>query len=131
MIDTRTAPYAALLLRLALGGMFLAHGLLKIMVFTPAGTVGFFASLGLPGLCGFIGEVWVLLGTFNAGTKYWWAYPMAIIAASGVILTAGYILWLVRRVYLGTGREEYKGYSDTSWREMGILQHYLIGHQIT
>jgi len=48
MIDSRTAPYAALLLRVSLGVLALAHGLLKIIVFTPAGTVGFFASLGLP-----------------------------------------------------------------------------------
>jgi putative oxidoreductase len=53
MIDTRTAPYAALILRLALGGMFLSHGLLKLLVFTPAGTAGFFASLGLPGWLGY------------------------------------------------------------------------------
>lgn len=49
MTQAQQADYAALLLRLALGVMFLAHGLLKILVFTPAGTVGFFASLGLPG----------------------------------------------------------------------------------
>ncbi len=49
MIDPRTAPYAALVLRLALGTMFIAHGLLKLLVFTPAGTVGYFESLGLPG----------------------------------------------------------------------------------
>jgi putative oxidoreductase len=48
MIDTRTAPYAALVLRLTLGTMFVAHGLTKILVFTPAGTVGFFASMGIP-----------------------------------------------------------------------------------
>lgn len=48
MIDTRTAPYAALLLRLSLGGLFLAHAGLKLMVFTPAGTAKFFASVGLP-----------------------------------------------------------------------------------
>ncbi len=84
-------------------------------------TIGFFASLGLPGLCGFIGEVWVLLGTFQAGAKYTWAYPMAIIAAFGVVLTAGYILWLIRRVYLGKEREEYAGYSDVSKREIWIL----------
>jgi putative oxidoreductase len=40
---------AALLLRGALGVMFIAHALLKYLVFTPAGTVQFFASLGLPG----------------------------------------------------------------------------------
>lgn len=48
MIDTKTAPYAALLLRVSLGALALAHGLLKIFVFTLPGTVGFFASLGLP-----------------------------------------------------------------------------------
>jgi putative oxidoreductase len=48
MIDTRTAPYAALLLRLSLGGLFLAHAGLKLLVFTPAGTAKFFASVGLP-----------------------------------------------------------------------------------
>mgnify|MGYP002634546588 CR=1 FL=1 len=69
MIDTRTAPYAALLLRLALGVMFLAHGLLKIMVFTPAGTAGFFASVGLPG---------------------WLAYPtMGAEVIGGLMLIAG------------------------------------------
>lgn len=84
-------------------------------------TIGFFASLGLPGLCGFIGEVWVLLGTFKAGEKFAWAYPMAILAAAGVILTAGYILWLIRRVYLGKEREEYADYPDASGRETFIL----------
>lgn len=41
MIDSRTAPYAALVMRLALGIMFIAHGLTKVLVFTPAGTAGF------------------------------------------------------------------------------------------
>lgn len=49
MTDLNKAPYAALVLRVALGVLALAHGLLKIIVFTPAGTVGFFESLGLPG----------------------------------------------------------------------------------
>jgi len=48
MIDTRTAPYAALLLRLTLGGLFLAHVALKLFVFTPAGTAAFFGKIGLP-----------------------------------------------------------------------------------
>jgi putative oxidoreductase len=48
MIDTRTAPHAALILRVALGALFLAHAGLKIFVFTPAGTAQFFGSLGLP-----------------------------------------------------------------------------------
>ena len=49
MIDTRTAPYAATLLRITLGVMFIAHALLKYVVFTLPGTAQFFVSLGLPG----------------------------------------------------------------------------------
>jgi putative oxidoreductase len=49
MIDQRGAPYAALVLRLSLGVMFIAHALLKYSVFTLPGTVKFFESLGLPG----------------------------------------------------------------------------------
>ncbi len=48
MIDSRTAPYAALLLRVSLGALFLAHAGLKFFVFTPAGTAKFFASVGMP-----------------------------------------------------------------------------------
>ena len=46
MIESRTAPYAALLLRSSLGSLFLAHAALKLFVFTPAGTAQFFASVG-------------------------------------------------------------------------------------
>ena len=48
MIDLRTAAYAALLLRLSLGIMFLAHAAAKLFILTPAGTERFFGSLGLP-----------------------------------------------------------------------------------
>ncbi len=55
MIDPRTAPYAATLLRVSLGTMFLAHSLvLKLGVFGLAGTVGFFESLGLPGVFAYV-----------------------------------------------------------------------------
>ncbi len=60
----------------------------------------FFAALGLPGLCGFIGEVLVVLSVWN------YDIALAVVSASVVILTAGYILWTIQRVYLGP---EYKG----------------------
>lgn len=70
MIDQKTVPYAALLLRLSLGTVFLAHGLLKVLVFTPAGTAGYFASLGLPA---------------------WLAYPtMGAEILGGLLLIAGF-----------------------------------------
>ncbi|KJZ18451.1 DoxX family protein [Loktanella sp. S4079] len=57
-MTTQTSPvsadYAATLLRLTSGGLFLAHGLLKVKVFTVAGTVGFFESLGLPGVLAYL-----------------------------------------------------------------------------
>lgn len=48
MIDSRTAPYAAFVLRVVLGALFLVHAGVKLFVFTPAGTAGFFGALGLP-----------------------------------------------------------------------------------
>jgi putative oxidoreductase len=70
MIDSKTAPYGALLLRLGLGVMFIAHSLyLKLFVFTLAGTAGFFESLGLPGVVAYlvfaaegIGGILLILG---------------------------------------------------------------------
>ena len=76
-------------------------GLMGLMPLYSGLSIGiFFAALGLPGLCGFIGEVFVVLSAFN------YSALLAIIAASGVIVTAGYILWTIQRVYLGA---EYKG----------------------
>ncbi|MAG92615.1 MAG: NADH-quinone oxidoreductase subunit M [Planctomycetaceae bacterium] len=72
----------------------------RMPVYTGLAAGLFFAGLGLPGLCGFIGEVFVVLSSWNFSPL------LAIIAASGVILTAGYILWTIQRVYLGP---EYKG----------------------
>jgi NADH-quinone oxidoreductase subunit M len=92
---------------------------LTMPVYGSLATLGFFASLGLPGLCGFIGEFWVLIATFSA--NFAWAKPMAIIAATGVILTAGYILWMIQRVYLGKQRSEYAGFPDATGREILVL----------
>ena len=54
MIDLKLAPYAALLLRVTTGALFLYHGLVKLFVFTPAGTASYFESIGLPGALGYL-----------------------------------------------------------------------------
>ena len=54
MIDVATAPWAAFILRLGLGVLFLAHGLLKLLVFKPAGVYGYFKSLGLHGSLAYV-----------------------------------------------------------------------------
>ena len=71
MIDNRTAPLAALVLRIALGVMFIAHALLKYYVFTLPGTVQFFQSLGLPAVLAYatfwaelIGGLLILAGAY-------------------------------------------------------------------
>lgn len=91
-------------------------GLAAVMpVYTGITALAFFASMGLPGLSGFISEVLVLLGT-------WQKYPvLAILGASGVILTAGYLLWTIQRVYLGPTNEKYKAISDINGREIFTL----------
>ena len=56
------ADLAALLLRLLGGAWFLVHGLTKLLVFTPAGTAGYFQSLGLPGALGYLTMVLEIAG---------------------------------------------------------------------
>ncbi|WP_160003431.1 DoxX family protein [Rhizobium sp. 18055] len=86
MIDSRTAPYAALILRVALGLLFLAHVSLKIFVFTPAGTAGFFASLGLPGWLAYVTIVWELAGAVTLIVGIW--PRLAAIAVIPILLGA-------------------------------------------
>ena len=72
----------------------------KMPVYSGLAAAVFFAGLGLPGLCGFIGEVLVTLSSWN------YSPALAVISAFTVILTAAYILWAIQRVYLGA---EYRG----------------------
>ena len=88
----------------------------KMPVYTAMAMLLFFAGLGLPGLCGFIGEVFVVLSVWKFSAM------LAAISAAVVILTAAYILWAIQRVYLGP---EYRGphqedISEINLREMAI-----------
>jgi NADH-quinone oxidoreductase subunit M len=91
-------------------------GLASILpVYTGVTGLAFFAAMGLPGLSAFISEVLVLLGA-------WQAYPaLTVVAASAVILTAGYMLWALQRVYLGPPNEKYRMLPDMSGRELFTL----------
>ena len=68
--------------------------------------LGGLASLGLPGMSGFVAEVLVFLGSFQV-----WGWPTAI-AAFGVVLAAGYILWMVQRTLFGPRLARYDGVGD-------------------
>ena len=122
----------------------LAHGLISGMLFVMVGllyerthtreianlgglarqmpliTTGFvfagFAGLGLPALAGFIAEITVFLGTFQ---RYEWAVLVAIF---GVVLSAGYILWMLQRVLFGPVRHEWDHLTDQRhWWEHSVV----------
>lgn len=99
------------------GGLFA-----KMPVYSGLAIGIFFAGLGLPGLCGFIGEVFVVLSVW----KY--SYALAVVSAAVVILTAAYILWAVQRVYLGA---EYRGphpeaLTPITLRELSVAVPLLV-----
>jgi NADH-quinone oxidoreductase subunit M len=74
------------------------------------------ASVGLPGLSGFVGEFLVLLGAFKANT---W---VATLAATGLILGAAYALWLYRKVVFGElTKDSLKGILDMNRREIAVF----------
>jgi NADH-quinone oxidoreductase subunit M len=79
------------------------------------------SSIGLPGLNGFVGEFLIMLGAFLASK------PAAVFAASGVILAAGYMLWMYRRVFFGPlEKEENKKLSDLTGLEWGYLLPMIV-----
>ena len=88
---------------------------LLFMVFT-------MASVGLPGTSGFVGEFLSLVGTYNAST---WA---AIVATTGIILGAAYMLYLYWRICFGTQRNaDAAAMPDLSMREWWLLAPIALG----
>ena len=92
-----------------------------IPVFSVVFLIVMLSSIGLPGLNGFIGEFLVLLGAFRA--NHAWGY----LAASGVILSAVYMLWMFQRVVFGpVTHEENRTLRDLSLRERLVFAPLLI-----
>lgn len=86
MIDSKTAPYAALLLRVSLGVMFLAHSLyLKVIVFSVPGTVGFFESLGLPAIAAYL----TLLAEIGGGIALILGFQTRLVALAVIPVLLG------------------------------------------
>jgi NADH-quinone oxidoreductase subunit M len=106
-------------------------------MYTGFSTVACFANLGLPATCGFIGEFMVLAGSFQAAKSnsilmtmnpdnYGWIMTLAVIACFGVVLTAGYMLWTIQRVFFGPEKAEYKGFAEVDAREITVLTPLTI-----
>ncbi|CAN5308036.1 NADH-quinone oxidoreductase subunit M [soil metagenome] len=83
------------------------------------------ASIGLPGLNGFIGEFFILLGSFNS--VLYDNITFAVLAATGVILAAVYMLWMYQRVMFGElKKEENKTMLDLNAREVSLLVPLVV-----
>ncbi len=101
-------------------------GLSKVMpVFSTIFMIVTFSSIGLPGLNGFVGEFLILLGTFTSAVlgSYWYA----AVAATGVIFSAVYMLWMCQRVFFGKiTHEENRSLVDLTKREIAVLLPVLL-----
>ncbi|MBI2458429.1 MAG: NADH-quinone oxidoreductase subunit M [candidate division NC10 bacterium] len=118
---------------LSTGGLFLVVGLIydrrhtrliselggisrPMPVYATLFAIIMFASMGLPGLNGFIGEFLILIGAFQV--RWWWG----AFAVTGIILGAAYMLWLYQRTMFGeVTKEENKSLPDLDAREMATL----------
>lgn len=120
-IDLDTAPYAILILRISLGLLFLAHGLLKLLVFTLPETAQFFESVSLPGFMAYV------------------VAPMEIVG--GLLLIAGIytrwvalallpILLVATKVHAGNGwlfTNQNGGWEFPAFYAVAIVVQFLLG----
>ncbi|RPI16003.1 MAG: NADH-quinone oxidoreductase subunit M [Lysobacterales bacterium] len=89
------------------------------------------ASIGLPGTSGFTGEFMVLLGAFNAAWPRWLAgealpIALAVVAVTGVVLGALYMLWLAQRMLFGAVRVPHGPVTDLGVRERVIMIAFVV-----
>lgn len=74
--------------------------------------IGMFASLGLPGLSGFISEALVFIGIYQKYTT------IAVLALFGLLIGAAYLLWMFKRMFFGEVNPDIKSYPDVNTREI-------------
>jgi NADH-quinone oxidoreductase subunit M len=88
-------------------------------IFAAAFMIVMLSSIGVPGLNGFVGEYLILIGAFL--TARWWV----VVAATGVILAALYLLWAYQRVFHGEPDEENRAFPELRWREAMTLLPFI------
>lgn len=101
-------------------------GIMKVMpIFSVFFMIVALSSIGLPGTNGFVGEFLILLGTFRSSNPYGIFY--AVLAATGVVLSAIYILWMLEKVMFGEIKvPENRNLKDISKREFSVLLPVII-----
>lgn len=103
-------------------------GLANVMpIFATIFVITAMSSVGLPFLNGFVGEFLIMVGmwkstilTVTASTN--WNYIATMLAGTGVIFAAVYLLWMIQRVFFGkVTNEKNRSLTDLSWREIGLI----------
>jgi len=137
------------------GAMFqqFSHGLITCVLFMSAGTIqhtagtriiselggladrmpkfavlmlaGFMASLGLPGMCGFVAEVSVLAGTFTSELPHMQLYVLIVIFG-GIVVTAGYHLWAMQKAMFGPILKKYLDLKDPHSYELLSMSILIV-----
>jgi len=92
-----------------------------VVVFTIAGL----ASLGLPSTSGFVAEFLVFVGSFASGIVPW-IEGYTLLGVVGVALTAGYILWMLQRVFYGPPQEKFNGVADADNLERVYMIIFVV-----
>ena len=87
----------------------------KMPIYTGITTLAFMASLGLPGLSGFVGEALSLLGAYS---KF---KVLTILSTAGIVVGAAYFLWTLQRVFLGELNPKYESITEINGREIATL----------
>jgi NADH-quinone oxidoreductase subunit M len=100
-------------------------GLVTLMPrFTAISGIAIFASLGLPGFSGFIGEFFSLMGAFTSP----FVHPgIAVLGALGLLLGAGYLLWTFQKIYLGKHYQKNAEWSLPDLNKLEILSLFGLG----
>ncbi len=113
--------YGIAILRIALGAMFLAHGLLKFLVFTLAGTAGFFESVGFPGFTAYI----VAPAEVLAGVALIVGFRTRLVAAAAIPLLLGAL-----SVHVGNGwvfSAQNGGWEYPAYLTVAAIAQVLLG----
>ncbi len=88
----------------------------QVPVITVVFSIAGLASLGLPSTSGFAAEFLIFVGSFSSTTVPW-IQGYTILGVLGVVVTAGYILWMLQRVFYGPPLEQYNGTADADTLE--------------
>jgi NADH-quinone oxidoreductase subunit M len=96
----------------------------QIPIITVIFTIAGLGAMGVPGTSGFISEFMVFLGSFGSTVLH--ARVLTVIAILGILMGAGYILWLLQRVFYGPPQDKFNSVEDANKLEVFYSTLFII-----